>query len=68
MGFFSKKNKVEPTAEPMVDEASPEVAAPEVVPSSSAGEVSAQAEKRPHRSIGALFMGDVLLFVHYITY
>ena len=37
MGFFSKKNKVEPTAEPMVDEASPGVAAPEVAPSSSAG-------------------------------
>ena len=65
MGFFSKKNKVEPTAEPMVDEASPEVAAPEVTPSSSAGEVSAQAEKRPHRSIGALFMGDRVIWVVY---
>mgnify|MGYP000838453363 CR=1 FL=1 len=47
MGFFSKKNKVEPTAEPMVDVASPKVAAPEVAPSSSAGEVSAQAGSAP---------------------
>lgn len=63
MGFFSKKNKVEPTSMPMVDEAPSEAVVPEVASSSSADEVSAQTEKRPRRSIGALFMGDRVIWV-----
>lgn len=63
MGFFSKKNKVEPTPPTRVDEAPPEAAVAEGASSSSADEVSAQAEKRPRRSIGALFMGDRVIWV-----
>lgn len=66
MGFFSKKNKVAPIAAPKADEAAPEAVVSEVAPSSSsADEVSTQAEKRPRRSIGALFMGDRVIWVVY---